>query len=169
MYTGAAKFDDNGRFTINEHHCRYCMHCTISCPTGALTMEQPEAKFRQFQKGMAAVCKHVIDNFEPGHVYFINVLLNITPLCDCWGFSTPPIVPDVGIVAGDNIVAVEQASLDLIRWEDFIPSALPDQLMPPGDEGHLFKRIHGKDPYEQVRQCAAAGLGDTEYELEEIT
>ncbi len=96
------------------------------------------------------------------------MLMNITPLCDCWGFSTRPLVPDVGILAGDNIVAIEQASLDLIKAENLIPGTLPDQFCPPGDSGHLFQRIHGKDPYEQVRQVAEAGLGSPEYTLVEV-
>jgi uncharacterized Fe-S center protein len=166
--TGAARFDDEGVLHINEHHCRFCMHCTTSCPAGALTMDQPVEKFQKFQAGMAAVVKETLATFEPGRVYFISLLMHITPLCDCWGFSLPPLVPDVGILAGDNIVAVEQASLDLIKFENLIPGVLPEQLSPPGEEGHLFQRIHGKDPYEQVRQCEAAGLGSREYEMEEV-
>ncbi len=166
--TGAARFDQESRFHISEHDCRYCLHCTRACPTGALTMEQPQAKFRLFQQGMAAVVRETLATFETGRVYFISVLMNITPLCDCWGFSTQPLVPDVGIVVGDDIVAVEQVSLDLIKWEHLIPGTLPTQCPPPGDEGHLFQRIHGKDPYEQVRQCATLGLGSMEYEFEEV-
>ncbi|MBI3946535.1 MAG: DUF362 domain-containing protein [Armatimonadetes bacterium] len=162
---GAASFDKEGRFRITEHHCRFCMHCTRSCAEGALTMEQPEEKFRLFQAGMAAVVKEVLKSFEANCAFFINVLMNITPLCDCWGFSTPPLVPDVGILASDDIVSIDQASLDMIRAENLIPGTLPDQLCPPGEEGHLFQRIHGKDPYEQVRQCALAGLGSTAYEV----
>jgi len=167
--TGAAHFNAEGQFGIIEHHCRYCMHCTRSCPSGALTMEEPQAKFRQFQRGMAAAVREVLACFEGQRVYYISALLNITPLCDCWGFSTPPLVPDVGIVAGADIVAVEQASLDLIKWEQYIAGSLPDQCGGLGTEGHLFQRVHGKDPYEQVRQAAGMGLGSQEYELEEVS
>jgi uncharacterized Fe-S center protein len=161
-------FNDDDELTISEHHCRYCMHCTISCPTEALQMEQPTEKFQKFQRGMAEVTKAVLNTFENNTVHYINILTNITPLCDCWGFSTPPLVPDVGIFSSDHIVAIEQASLDSIEYEKLIPGTLPDQLCPPGEEGHLFERIHGKDPYEQVRQCAEAGLGSEEYELVEV-
>jgi uncharacterized protein len=163
--TEAASFDAEGKFGISEHFCRYCMHCVISCPTQALTMEQPEEKFRLFQQGMAAACRGLLAEFEPTSVYYLTVLMNITPLCDCWGFSTPPLVPDLGIVGGDNLVAIEQAALDLIDWRKLILENVPEQLCPPGEEGHLFQRLHGKDPYEQVRQCVALGLGSPEYEL----
>jgi uncharacterized Fe-S center protein len=166
--TGAIKFNDADKIEINEHFCRYCMHCVTACASNALQMEQPVEKFRAFQAGMAAVVKETLSTFKPENVYFITAVMNVTPLCDCWGFSTQPIIPDVGIFASDNIVAIEQASLDKIHTEDLIPNTLPDQLLPIGKEGHLFERVHGKDPYEQVRQCAAAGLGSEKYSLEEI-
>lgn len=163
--TGAIQFDSNDKIAINEHFCRYCMHCTRSCPEEALKMEQPEEKFKLFQAGMAAVVKQTLSFFEPIETYYINVMMNITPLCDCWGFSTRPLVPDIGIFAGSDIVAIEQASIDSIKTENLIPGTLPDQLCPPGTEGHLMQRIHGKDPYEQVRQCELAGLGTSDYSL----
>jgi len=166
--TGAATFNEDGELVISVHHCRFCMHCVISCPHEAITMEQPNEKFQLFQQGMAAVCQHILGTFEPKRVHFINVLLNITPLCDCWGWSTPPIVPDIGILSSDNLVALDQASLDLIETDRLIPGTLPDQIANLGDEGHLLERVHGKDPYEQVQQCIAAGLGTADYELDEI-
>lgn len=165
--TGAISFRDE-KLRIFEHHCRYCMHCTRSCPTTAISMEQPADKFRLFQQGMAAAVKETLTFFDPGRVLYLSALMNITPLCDCWGFTTQSIVPDIGILASDDIVAIEQASLDLIKTENLIPGTLPEQLCPPGTAGHLFERIHGKDPYEQVRQVAALGLGSTEYELVEV-
>ncbi len=75
-------------------------------------------------------------------------------------------MPDVGILAGTDVVAIEQASLDLIRIEDFIPSALPEAIT-LREGAHLFERIHGKDPYLQVACAADLGLGSREYKIEE--
>lgn len=164
--TSAMSFNAEGELQIADHHCRYCMHCTTSCPTQAITMEEPHGKFELFQAGMAATCKEALKFFpDPRTVHYISVLTNITPLCDCWGFSTRPLVPDIGIVASDNIVAIEQAALDMIRFEDYIPGTLPDQYTTMGESGHLFERIHGKDPYEQVRQAEKMGLGSAQYEV----
>jgi uncharacterized Fe-S center protein len=144
------------------------MHCVTACPVHALTMEHPLEKMQLFQQGMAAACQAVLAEFEPSSVYYLTALLNITPLCDCWGYSTPPLVPDVGILAGDDMVAIEQASLDLVDRMKLIEENVPEQLWPLGETGHLFERVHGMDPYEQVRQCAALGLGSTEYEIQDI-
>jgi uncharacterized Fe-S center protein len=131
-------------------------------------MEDPGHKFVLFQQGMAAAVKETLACFEPAQVLYVTALLNVTPLCDCWGFSTPSLIPDVGILLGDNIVAMEQAALDLIKWENLIPGSIPDQMCPIGEQGHLFQRLHGKDPYEQIRQAAALGLGTPEYNLVEV-
>ena len=101
------------------------------------------------------------------------MLMDITPLCDCWGFTTPSLVPDVGIMSSQDIVAIEQASLDSIKAENYIPGALPDQLKAAEDrmeqgEGHLFQHIWGKDPYLQVETAAEIGLGSREYEIGEV-
>jgi uncharacterized protein len=110
----------------------------------------------------------VLDEFADRPVYYINVLMNITPLCDCRGFSAPAMGPDVGIMTGEHIVTIEQWSPDLIRSEDLIRGSVPDQLMPVGEHGHLFERIHGKDPCEQIRQCTELDLAAPEYELVHI-
>ena len=160
--TDAARFDDDGKLRINDHHCRYCMHCVMACPADAIEIDRHSYVY--FHRGMARTVKAVLATFEPGSVFYVTVLTNITPLCDCWGFSTPALVPDVGIVAGDDVVAVEQAALDLIKAENYIPGTLPDQITIQGD-GHLFQRIWGVDPYVQVQAAEKLGLGTAEYRL----
>lgn len=117
---------------------------------------------------MALCTKAVLDTFAPGNVYYINMLISITALCDCWGLTTPSLVPDIGILAGDDIVAVERASLDAIKVEDLIPVGVP-KGMELGTEGHLFQRLHGKNPYIQLEQLEKCGLGSQEYQLIEIS
>lgn len=163
---GAIKFDDEGTWHAFSHHCRYCMHCVDSCPAEAITISLESIRY--FQEAMARTAKAVLDTFEANRVYFITALLNITPLCDCWGFTTPSLVPDIGIMASDDIVAIEQASLDSIKAENYIPGTLPEQVKMGEGEGHLFQRIWGKDPYLQVETAAEIGLGSRDYELVQI-
>lgn len=163
--TEALRFDENDRLHWFDHHCRFCRHCELACPTDAITIKSEGIEY--FQRGMALTVKEILDTFEPNRVLYINVLLSITPYCDCWGFTTPALVPDVGIVAATDVVAIEQASLDLIRVEDFIPSSLPES-MELLKEGHLFERIHATDPYLQVACAAELGLGSRQYRLEVV-
>lgn len=164
----ANSFEGEGKqavYKVNYHHCTMCQHCLKVCPAGAITLDSHD--YADFQTGMAVCTKTVLDTFEPGNAYYINVLTAITALCDCWGLTTPSLVPDIGIVAGWDIVAVERASLDLIRVEDLIPAGVPAG-MELGQEGHLFQRLHGKNPYVQLDALEKQGLGTQAYELKEV-
>ena len=155
----------DGVYKVNYHHCTMCQHCLKVCPKHAITLDSHD--YADFQSGMALTTKTVLDTFAPGSVYFINVLTMITALCDCWGMTTPSLVPDIGIMASDDIVAIERASIDAIKVEDLIPVGVPAG-MELGTEGHLFQRLHGKNPYVQLDKLEACGLGTQEYELVEI-
>ena len=155
----------DGKYEVFYHHCTLCQHCVKVCPTNAITLDS--CNYEDFQTGMALCTKTVLDTFAPGNAYYINVLTQITALCDCWGMTTPSLVPDIGILASDDIVAVERASLDAIKIEDLIPVGVP-QGMALGEHGHLLERLHGKNPYTQLDKLEEQGLGTQRYHLETI-
>lgn len=162
---GANRFTDEGEYRIFYHHCVYCQHCANACPQKAITLSAES--FLVFQEGMALATRTVLDTFAPDKVLHINFLTEITMFCDCWGFSTPSLVPDIGIAASTDLVALEQACLDLIKNEDFIPGSLPkDRRLVEG--GHLLERIHAKDPFVQVKALERHGVGSRAYELVEV-
>ena len=161
----ANKFTDDGRYEIFFHHCTYCQHCVKVCPTGAIKVEGNY--YTDFQTGMAICTKTVLDTFSEENAYYINFLTDITALCDCWGFTTPSLVPDIGIMASGDIVAVERACIDAIKSEDLIRGGIPEGHELTGS-GHLFERLHGKDPYVQLIELEKLGLGTQEYELSTV-
>ncbi len=161
---GAINMDD-GKFNVFYHNCKYCQHCVLICPQKALSMLG--GRYRDFQRGMALTTKTVLENFPAENRLFINMLMNVAIFCDCWGMTTASLVPDIGILAGRDIVAIEQATLDLIRTEDLIASALPPKWE-LGKKGHLFERVHGKDPHAVIEFLAELGMGKQKYTLQEI-
>jgi uncharacterized Fe-S center protein len=165
--TGAIRLDkDKKHISIFFHHCRFCRHCVLACPTGALVMRDPN-QFKQFQHGMALATKTVLNSFDPSRVLHINLLTNITMFCDCWGMSSANLVPDIGLMASHDIVAIETATLDAIKVEDFIPgTTIAGRQLGPGK--HLWEQIHGKDPYVQPRALQRRGLGTSRYRLIEV-
>jgi len=161
----ANRFDENNRYSIFFHNCTYCQHCVKVCPVSAITMNT--SKYEDFQTGMAICTKEVLKGFSPDSVFYINFLTQITAICDCWGLTTPSLVPDIGIMASTDIVAIERASLDAIKTEDLIPQGVP-QGQELKKEGHLFERLHGKNPYIQLDELEKQGLGNQVYKLEEV-
>jgi uncharacterized Fe-S center protein len=161
----AMQFNAKKELDVFYHNCKFCQHCVLICPKKAIKMEG--GAYKDFQEGMARVTKAVLDSFAPGRALFINMLMDISIYCDCWGMTLPAVVPDIGIVAGRDIVAVETASLDLIKPDMLIPSALPAGLK-LGKKGHLFERIHSKDPFVVLAALTRLGCGRPEYKLKEV-
>jgi hypothetical protein len=154
------------RVWISFHDCRYCRHCVLACPRKALVMHDKRG-FRHFQEGLALAAKSILESFDPTRVLHINLLANITMFCDCWCMTTPSLVPDIGVMASQDLVAVETASLDAIQVKDLLPSGLIGRRK-LGRGKHLFEKIHGKDPYIQIRALERHGVGTANYELLEV-
>ena len=164
-HEGAIGIVDGKAKLLRDDFCDGMGDCLPSCPTGAITLDSHD--YTDFQEGMAICTKTVLDTFAPGNTYFINVLTQITALCDCWGMTTPSLVPDIGIMAGEDIVAVERASIDAIKIEDLIPAGIPSGMQLSG-HGHLFEQLHGKNPFIQLEKLEKYGLGTQEYELQTV-
>ncbi len=145
------------------HNCRYCRHCVAACPRKALKVTERNG-FRHFQEGMARATRAILEHIPGERALHVNVLLNMTMFCDCWGFSSPSVVPDIGILASHDLVAVEKAALDAVHIDRFIPGTLiGGRKLGPGR--HLWERVHGKDPFVQVRALERQGLGTSRYTL----
>lgn len=163
----ANRFNDEGNYDVNFHNCTFCQHCVRVCPTGAITLDE-EHGYADFQMGMALTTQKCLETFAPGHVFYINFLLNMTMMCDCWGFTTPYMVPDIGITASTDIVGIERACLDMIKTENFNPLSIPTgQTLLEGDM-HLLEKIHGKNPFIQLDALEKIGLGKSGYTLREV-
>jgi uncharacterized Fe-S center protein len=162
----AIRFSEQDTFEVFYHHCKFCQHCILICPAKAIGLVG--GGYRDFQRGMALTTSAVLKTFAPESVLFINVLTDITVFCDCWGMTTHALVPDIGILAGRDIVAIEQASLDLVRTENLIPGTLPRGWTLREGGTHLFERIHGKDPYVVIEYLAELGHGSREYVLRPV-
>ena len=164
--TGACSEDENGEIDINIHNCVYCKHCAKSCPTGAIEVDSDS--YKRLQEGLAISAREVAAHFEHGEVLYFNLALDITPLCDCWGLTTQPLVPDVGIFGSEYMLPVDKAALDHIKMENFIEGCLPAGRKLAERSGHLFERVWGTDPYNQIKLGEELGLGKSDYEIEPI-
>ncbi len=161
----ANKFNKDNKYETSQHNCTYCLHCVEICPNNALSFSGKN--YLDFQKGIGIATEAVLSTFNPKYVYHINFLLNITFICDCWGMSTPPLVHDIGILSSSDIVAVEKASLDIIKNLSVLPNSLPkDWSLRKGN--HIFEKVWGKNPYTQLDYLIDRKLGNQNYILEEI-
>jgi hypothetical protein len=91
-------------------------------------------------------------------------------VCDCFGFTSMPILPDAGVFGSDDIVALDQAVLDKIGETQLIEENIPTSMEVHTRQGHPFQWLHGpyKDPYKVVQYGEKLGLGSRTYELVDV-
>lgn len=150
---------------INAEFCIGCGECVTVCGSLAIRPNWG-TDVTSFLERMTEYALGAVKN-KQNKVGYINFLINITPDCDCVPWSDSPIVPDIGILASKDPVAIDRASLDLINKQS-------------GFENSLLKcnHEHGKDKftgirddvdgYRQIIYGDEIGLGSKDYNLIEI-
>jgi len=128
--------------------CFGCGACAIACPNGV--MEQP----MPLGAGLAEVDSHLLKTFKKGAVLYVNVLMDIVERCDCaeHGYKDTnlvPTCPNVGIMASEDIVAIDQASLDMAQKLS----------------GGRFGKLYGANPDVQTVAAEERGMGSRKYTL----
>ncbi|MEM4734746.1 MAG: DUF362 domain-containing protein, partial [Candidatus Thorarchaeota archaeon] len=177
----ALRWDEKkGRLLLEPYTCDQCHEDEKSCVRadgGKTGWRVIPDVFDSFQEMMALSAKAVLDNFDSDKRFFFNFLFDITPFCDCMGMGMPNVVPDIGLLASRDIVAVDTASLDMIAktgLEEKTVGMIPDSYMRinrhPSPGLHPFQVLHGpmKNPYRVIDFAVKHGLGNREYELVEL-
>jgi uncharacterized Fe-S center protein len=167
---GALVEDKENPEEIHLHfdNCNQCGRCLRVAPPGSLKIDP--VNFASFQEANAIAVSLVLSTFEPGKMVFFNIATHMTPVCDCFGFTGAAILPDVGVFGSDDIVALEQATLDVIARYRLIEENVPLSMEVHTRQGHPFQWLHGpyKNPYLVVEYGEKLGLGTREYELIDV-
>ncbi|MFW5787148.1 MAG: DUF362 domain-containing protein [Halanaerobiales bacterium] len=151
---------------IDHDLCIGCGECVTTCPTGAISI-QWEASSEGVEERQVEFTYGVIKN-KMDKTGYINFVVNVTPDCDCTPWNDRPIVEDIGILASQDPVALEQASLDLVNKQPGRKnSALKDNYQSGENK---FKGVHPDTDggVKQIEYAEEIGLGSREYELIKI-
>lgn len=115
-----------------------------------------DIKTEEFMERMTESTKATIDHFGK-KVTYVNVLRNMSVSCDCEGCAAMPVVtPNIGIVASTDILAVDQASVDLVY-------ALKEE-----DHKDLVERMETRHGMRQLTYMKELGMGNDKYILIDI-
>jgi uncharacterized protein len=153
-----------GRFVVDGNNCWHCGRCSRVCQEGALTLPQDDVTF---QKSLAEAAAAVLSTFQKGKVVYVNFLYAIQPECDCMPVADVPVIQDQGIMISDDVVAVEQASLDMLRTAFPLPqSAAEDLKLKPGD--NVMAKLNPRPMQIQIDEAERLGLGTKKYEMEKL-
>ncbi len=150
---------------IDSSRCIGCAECTITCTNGAIAINWIEGQKGTLQEKMVEYAMGVL-NTKPGKAGFISFVMNVSPECDCCNWNDAPIVPNIGILASQDPVALDQACIDLVNAAPALPSSRLEKDLHTEDK---FGAIHkGVDWHTQLSYAEELGLGRREYELIKI-
>ncbi|HEX9019541.1 MAG TPA: DUF362 domain-containing protein, partial [Anaerolineaceae bacterium] len=157
-----------GEIHMHFEQCNQCGRCLKVAPEGSLKIQA--ANFHTFMEACAISTSKTLSTFEPGKAVHLALATQMTAVCDCFGFTGMAILPDAGIFGSDDIMALENAVLDMTARTPLIEENVPLSMEVVTHEGHPFSWIHGqlKDPYKILDFGEKYGLGSREYELVDV-
>ncbi|HWR39054.1 MAG TPA: DUF362 domain-containing protein [Patescibacteria group bacterium] len=145
----SAIVEQNGKALIQKEKCIGCGECLAVCRFDAVKYDW-NAESGYMQRSMTEHAFGAIKD-KVGKCFYFNVLVDMTKDCDCFSVKQEKFIPDIGILASDDPVAVDMATLDLTA------------------------KAHGKtlaemayahhDAMVQIDQGVRIGMGSREYEL----
>ncbi len=150
---------------IDGKKCIGCGECILICPNGAIEI-QWASDIPVFLEKMAEYTKGALEG-KAGKAFYINFITDVSPACDCYPANDSAIVRDIGVLASTDLIAIDQASVDLVNQEQALPGCSLTTNTEKGAD--KFKGLYPKVDWEiQLEYGQAIGLGSREYALKKI-
>ncbi len=159
-------FDEaSKKMTVDREHCLGCGRCLGACNFDAIHFTESNA-VEIFNRRMAEYALAVVDGRPQFH---ISLVVDVSPNCDCHAENDVPILPNIGMFASFDPLALDQACVDACLAAQPLPgSQLAKNLATPGFEDHHDHFVNST-PESEWRSCLEhaekIGLGSRTYEL----
>ena len=161
---GAPIIEDR-KVHIDHDRCVGCGRCIAVCPKDAVQINWDESTTNLNYK-IAEYTKAVVDGRPCFH---ISLVVDVSPNCDCRPENDMAIVPNVGMFASFDPVALDMACVDAVNAQTPLRGSAADGAHGHEHEHDHFQRIH---PDTNWRSCLEhgekIGIGSRQYELIKI-
>ena len=150
---------------VDKEHCVGCGRCVGACNFDAIDFEDPNSS-QMLNYRIAEYAKAVVDGRPQFH---ISLVMDISPNCDCHVENDAPILPDVGMFASFDPLALDQACVDAcMKCEPLPNSQLGEHMRDPHFVDH-HDHFTNSTPESEWQSCLShaekIGLGTRDYEL----
>ena len=150
---------------ILEDICVGCGRCLAMCPADAIGTNWDESN-SVLNKKIAEYAWAVLNGRPHFH---INVVMDISPLCDCLSGNDMAIIPDVGMFASFDPVAVDVASADMCNKMPVMPGSALAEVSDCEHNHDHFDTMHPETSWTDcVDHAEKLGVGNKAYELIEV-
>jgi len=151
--------------SISHRACVGCGRCIGMCPFDAIGVEMDEATDILCCK----VVEYAAAMLEGRPSFHMSVIADVSPFCDCHKENDLPIIPNVGMLASFDPVALDRACVDLAQGQPMIAGSRLHTNSNGVKPDDIFKCVHPSTQWQATfRHAAKMGLGSSEYELIEI-
>ncbi len=159
----AISYDSDKKAHINHELCLGCGRCMGVCNFDAIEPSWA-CNFDALNGKMAEYALAVVKDRPHFHISIVN---QVSPYCDCHGENDAAIIPDIGMFASFDPVALDKACIDAVNAAPAIgTSMMQDCGCSHGHIGDHFKSIHPTTDWRsQLSHAENIGLGNREYEL----
>ena len=160
---GAISYNEEGKAVIDHNKCVGCGRCIGICNFDAIKSPNDESA-DILNKKMAEYALAVAKDRPQFH---ISLICDVSPNCDCHAENDAPIVPNIGMLASFDMVALDKACADLVNKQEVFHNSALGENMDKQVEGHDHFHINHPDTNweSQIEHGEKIGLGSSEYEL----
>lgn len=158
------EYGADGKARINTDNCVGCGRCIGACNFDAIYAVEDSSMVLLDQK-MAEYTQAVCYGRPNFH---ISLVQDVSPVCDCYGSNDAPILPDIGMFASFDPVAIDQACADACLKADPLPNSILSENLSHGCD-HPHDHFLATNPNAEWKAALEhgekIGLGSREYEL----
>ena len=153
------------KMQVDKDHCLGCGRCIGACNFDAISFEDGNA-VKLLNYKMAEYTKAVLAGRPQ---FYISLIVDVSPNCDCHAENDAPILPNIGMFASFDPLALDQACVDACLAATPLPnSQLSDRMHSPDFHDHHDHFVNSA-PETEWRSCLEhaekIGIGTREYEL----
>lgn len=155
----AISFADK-KAAINHDNCVGCGRCIGICPKDAINCDYDESN--DILNYKIAEYSYAVLKDRPN--FHINLVMDVSPCCDCHAENDVPIVPDIGMFASFDPVALDVACADAVNQQPVIEGSILSEL--PHNHHDHFKNTHPETNWQAaIDHAVKIGLGSRDYHL----
>ncbi len=156
----SAQIFENKKCTIDHNKCVGCGRCLPVCPVNAI-VPTVDNSAEELNSRMMEYAKAVLLNRPSFH---ISLVIDVSPLCDCYGCNDLPIVPNIGMFASFDPVALDQACADSVNNAPINPGTVLSETHHHTHDH--FRDMHPDTNWKQGLEYAESiGIGKRDYEI----
>lgn len=151
---------NNGKATINHDKCVGCGRCIGICLKDSIRQGQEHSN--------EILCKKMVEYtvavLKDRPHFHISLVMDVSPFCDCYAQNDAPVVPDVGMFASFDPVALDMACADAVNRQPILAGTCLDEV--EHKHGDHFCDIHPSTNWKsQITHAEKMGLGSSNYQI----